>query len=108
MGEHAIPCRISAAEIPDRRRAGLLFGKLSHLPRLGKSAHPRGGRQNGHRPAFIYPVDDQGKTILIQDVRYYSPKALAAIDPGLIVTPPAGLEAGYVPIVTRQEAPPLR
>ncbi len=28
---------------------------------------------------------------------------LAAIDPALIVTPPSGLEAGYVPIVTRQE-----
>jgi hypothetical protein len=28
---------------------------------------------------------------------------LADIDPALIVTPPAGLEAGYVPIVTRQE-----
>ena len=35
-------------------------------------------------------------------------KALAAIDPGLIVTPPAGLEAGYVPIVTRQEAAPAK
>jgi len=29
---------------------------------------------------------------------------LAAIDAALIVTPPAGLEAGYVPIATRQEA----
>jgi len=28
---------------------------------------------------------------------------LAAIDPALIVIPPAGLEVGYVPIVTRQE-----
>jgi hypothetical protein len=28
---------------------------------------------------------------------------LAAIDPSLIVTPPAGMEIGYVPIVTRQE-----
>jgi len=27
---------------------------------------------------------------------------LADIDPALIVTPPAGLEAGYVPIATRQ------
>jgi hypothetical protein len=27
---------------------------------------------------------------------------LADIDPALIVTPPAGLEIGYVPIVTRQ------
>lgn len=28
---------------------------------------------------------------------------LVALDPGLLVTPPKGLEAGYVPIVTRQE-----
>ncbi len=28
---------------------------------------------------------------------------LADIDPALVVTPPAGLEVGYVPIVTRQE-----
>jgi hypothetical protein len=30
-------------------------------------------------------------------------KLLVSIDPALIVTPPAGLEVGYVPIVTRQE-----
>jgi hypothetical protein len=29
---------------------------------------------------------------------------LVALDPGLMVTPPKGLEVGYVPIVTRQEA----
>lgn len=29
---------------------------------------------------------------------------LVSLDPGLIVTPPPGLEVGYVPIVTRQEA----
>jgi hypothetical protein len=29
---------------------------------------------------------------------------LAEIDPALIVSPPPGLEAGYVPIVTRQAA----
>jgi len=29
---------------------------------------------------------------------------LAEIEPALLVTPPAGLEVGYVPIVTRQEA----
>ena len=28
---------------------------------------------------------------------------LAALDPALIVTPPDGLEVGYVPIVLRQE-----
>ena len=30
---------------------------------------------------------------------------LVAVDPGLLVTPPEGLEAGYVPIVTCQSAP---
>ncbi len=30
--------------------------------------------------------------------------SLADLDPALLVTPPPGLEAGYVPIVTRQEA----
>ena len=29
---------------------------------------------------------------------------LADVDPALIVTPPTGLEAGYVPILTRQAA----
>ncbi len=29
---------------------------------------------------------------------------LVALDPALLVTPPSGLEVGYVPIVTRQEA----
>ena len=28
---------------------------------------------------------------------------LVSLDPALIVTPPAGLEVGYVPIVTHQE-----
>ena len=31
---------------------------------------------------------------------------LATVDPGAIVTPPAGMEIGYVPIVTRQESTP--
>ncbi len=31
---------------------------------------------------------------------------LAALDPALLVTPPQGLEIGYVPIVTRQEITP--
>jgi hypothetical protein len=31
---------------------------------------------------------------------------LASLDPALLVTPPQGLELGYVPIVTRQEAAP--
>ena len=30
--------------------------------------------------------------------------ALVTLDPGLLVTPPQGLEVGYVPIVTRQSA----
>ncbi|MCB9915024.1 MAG: hypothetical protein H6828_07735 [Planctomycetes bacterium] len=32
--------------------------------------------------------------------------ALVTLDPALLVTPPEGLEVGYVPIVTRQEAAP--
>jgi len=41
------------------------------------------------------------------DREYLAPPAigkLAAIDPALVVTPPPGLKAGYVPIVTSQEA----
>lgn len=44
-----------------------------------------------------------------QDRDYLPPPTLgtlAEIEPALIVTPPAGLEIGYVPIVTRQEADP--
>ena len=40
-----------------------------------------------------------------KDRQYLAPPEfgkLAEIDPALIVTPPAGLEVGYVPIVTRQ------
>lgn len=125
-------------------------------------------------PNFIYPVDGNGKTVLMQDIRswgtpgpakgpfyanladgsrvtYYwyrfidqpslqqykkvwsesqkaemqsvvekiqknwtankeympaprDGKPLVSIDPGLLVTPPKGLEIGYVPIVTSQEA----
>ncbi|MCU0789348.1 MAG: hypothetical protein MUC91_14435 [Verrucomicrobia bacterium] len=42
-----------------------------------------------------------------KDREYLAPPAfgkLAELDPALIVTPPPGLEAGHVPIVTRQEA----
>ncbi len=41
-----------------------------------------------------------------KDRDYLPPPAmgtLAKIDPALIVSPPPGMEAGYVPIVTRQE-----
>lgn len=40
------------------------------------------------------------------DQEYLAPPStgtLTRVDPGLLVTPPAGLEIGYVPIVTRQE-----
>ncbi|MEM6672264.1 MAG: hypothetical protein AAF726_05440 [Planctomycetota bacterium] len=40
------------------------------------------------------------------DREYMAPPTsgeLVALDPALLVTPPAGLEVGYVPIVTRQE-----
>ena len=42
-----------------------------------------------------------------KDRDYLAPPAigrLAALDPALMVTPPAGLEVGYVPIATRQAA----
>jgi hypothetical protein len=42
-----------------------------------------------------------------KDRDYLAPPAfgkLAELDPALIVTPPPGLEVGYVPIVTRQAA----
>jgi hypothetical protein len=41
-----------------------------------------------------------------KDRNYLAPPdvgALASLDPALILTPPPGLEAGYVPIATRQE-----
>jgi len=42
-----------------------------------------------------------------KDREYLAPPTvgkLAEVDPALIVNPPPGLEAGYVPIVTRQAA----
>ncbi len=42
---------------------------------------------------------------------YLAPPAIgqiATLDPGAIVQPPAGLEVGYVPIVTRQEKSPSK
>lgn len=33
---------------------------------------------------------------------------IATLDPGIIVQPPAGLEVGYVPIVTRQQSTPSK
>ncbi|MBT3290797.1 MAG: hypothetical protein HN380_25860, partial [Victivallales bacterium] len=42
-----------------------------------------------------------------KDSEYLPPPTvgkLADIDPALIVTPPAGLEIGYVPIATEQKA----
>jgi hypothetical protein len=44
-----------------------------------------------------------------KDREYLSPPAsgeLAELDPAMIVAPPAGLEIGYVPIVTKQEPSP--
>lgn len=43
-----------------------------------------------------------------KDREYLAPPdfgRLAAIDPALVVTPPAGMEIGYVPIATRQQLP---
>ena len=45
------------------------------------------------------------------DDEYMAPPSvgnLATLDPGTLVQPPAGLEVGYVPIVTRQEATPQK
>ena len=42
-----------------------------------------------------------------KDPDYLAPPTiggLADLDPALLVTPPPGLEVGYVPIATRQEA----
>lgn len=46
-----------------------------------------------------------------KDREYLAPPdfgSLAAIDPALILTPPAGLEVGYVPIATHQQLPPTQ
>jgi hypothetical protein len=48
-----------------------------------------------------------GETACKLDIgpRLYGPPTrgkLVALDPALLVTPPSGLEVGYVPIVTRQ------
>lgn len=48
---------------------------------------------------------DGAKTEMNRD--YMAPPTrgtLVALDPALLVTPPKGLEAGYVPIVTHQAA----
>jgi hypothetical protein len=45
------------------------------------------------------------------DREYMAPPTsgeLVKLDPSLLVRPPAGMETGYVPIVTRQEASPAR
>jgi len=44
-----------------------------------------------------------------KDRNYLAPPdvgTLASLDPALILTPPRGMEAGYVPIATRQEKAP--
>ncbi len=46
-----------------------------------------------------------------KDREYLAPPtsgALAGLDPAVIVTPPVGMEIGYVPIVTRQEPNPRK
>ncbi len=53
--------------------------------------------------AFIAKIHSTWKI----DGEYMAPPSqgrLATLDPALLVTPPKGLEVGYVPIVTRQEA----
>ena len=70
------------------------------------------------QPSFQQYAWDDAKKAALQDLverlhrawpigRDYMPPPtsgeLVALDPALFVTPPEGLEAGYVPIVTRQE-----
>jgi hypothetical protein len=66
-------------------------------------------------PAIQLERGDEGKTAGIRaetptwptDRDYMAPPTrgkLVSFDPALIVTPPKGLEAGYVPMVTRQAA----
>ncbi len=46
-----------------------------------------------------------------KDREYLAPPTvgrLAALDPAQVLTPPKGLEVGYVPIATRQELAPAR
>jgi hypothetical protein len=69
------------------------------------------------RPAWSDAVKSEMQSIVegihrnwTIDKEYMPPpssgRPLVEIDPALIVTPPAGLEAGYVPIATRQEEAP--
>ena len=46
-----------------------------------------------------------------KDREYLAPPTvgkLAALDPAQVLTPPKGLEIGYVPIATRQELAPAK
>lgn len=104
-----------AEEHPLRHRGGLGWSRVT----LDKPEHA--GRFLDARPAdpntsvametqdvpAVQAVDAKGQTWARIDRDYLPPPSrgkLASLDPALIVTPPPGLEAGYVPIATRQAA----
>jgi hypothetical protein len=60
------------------------------------------GTKKARLQAFVEKIHRQWPI----DRDYMAPPSmgkLAALDPALLVTPPTGMEVGYVPIVTRQE-----
>jgi len=64
-------------------------------------------RWSAEKKARLQTLIEQIHRTWTVDRNYMAPPAtgaLVALDPALLVTPPPGLEVGYVPIVTRQEA----
>ncbi|MSU66304.1 MAG: hypothetical protein EXS38_09435 [Opitutus sp.] len=64
-------------------------------------------RWSAEKRAKLQALVDKLHTHWTADREYMAPPTLGklvALDPALLVTPPPGLESGYVPIVTRQEA----
>lgn len=97
--------------------------EINAVPRFdGKDAR---GVSYSKIPELRFPVDSEGRSRLVQGVTCYSKAALydafkawrdggpppafgslVRLDPALLVTPPRGLEAGHVPIVTPPEGDP--
>jgi len=64
-------------------------------------------RWSAEKKAKLQALVEKLHTHWTSDREYMAPPTLGklvALDPALLVTPPPGLEFGYVPIVTRQEA----
>ena len=60
----------------------------------------------GEMAAYIFGPAEILHRAWTKDRNYLAPPdvgTLASLDPALILTPPRGMEAGYVPIATRQE-----